>query len=270
MDTTQLRELQLELLEILLDVQHFCEEQGITFYLGEGTLLGAVRHQGFIPWDDDIDILMKPKDYEKFLNTAPEALQEKYVIQHPSTIHPCWTTFIKVRVKNENPTFIQEHIRHLTPYCGPCIDIFPLEYVAAQDSLGQRLQCAQIRLCRRMIGYKLKIWHPFNLKTYLIKLLSCFFSVDWLHAQTEKAMHKQGNAEKDYIAAFSTFHKYRHVVAPKKAYGVEFTSFEGYKMPIPTGYDMLLTKIYGDWRMIPKDAQRETKHHYIVVNEKTR
>ena len=72
-------------LEILLDVDRFCRENGITYFLGEGTLLGAIRHHGFIPWDDDVDVIMKRADYERFLQLAPEGLGKQYEVQHPTT-----------------------------------------------------------------------------------------------------------------------------------------------------------------------------------------
>ena len=265
MNQEQLQKLHTELLEILLDVQKLCEKHNISFFLGEGTLLGAVRHQGFIPWDDDIDILMKRSDYERFLQIAQLELKERYLIQHPSTVYPYWSTFIKVRVKDANPTFYQQHIQHLTAYCGPCIDIFPLEYVSHSDSIGQRFQFAQIRLYRRMIGYKLKIWHPFNTKTRIIKLLSFLFPFDWLQEHTALEMRRQGDAEKDYIAAFSTFHKYPCVVSPKEFYETDFAIFEGHRMPIPAGFNELLTKIYGNWHQVPPEEKRFGKHQYFCT-----
>ena len=202
MQQEQLLGLHQDLLAILLDIQQVCDRHNISFYLGEGSLLGAVRHQGFIPWDDDIDILMKRPDYERFLKIAPEELKDRCLVQHPSTVYPYWSTFIKVRANDPHPRFYQEHIRHLTPYCGPCVDIFPLEYVEKADSVGQRLQFAQIRLYRRMIGYKLGVWHPFNLKTRIIKLMSYAFPFDWLQEHTAREMRRQGDGEKPYIAAF--------------------------------------------------------------------
>ena len=264
MQQEQLLGLHQDLLAILLDIQQVCDRHNISFYLGEGSLLGAVRHQGFIPWDDDIDILMKRPDYERFLKIAPEELKDRCLVQHPSTVYPYWSTFIKVRANDPHPRFYQEHIRHLTPYCGPCVDIFPLEYVEKADSVGQRLQFAQIRLYRRMIGYKLGVWHPFNLKTRIIKLMSYAFPFDWLQEHTAREMRRQGDGEKPYIAAFSTFHKYPCVVAPKEYYETEYVMYEGHRMPVPKGYDALLTKIYGDWHRIPDEKERsKAKHHYV-------
>ena len=267
MNPEQLQKLHKELLKILLDVQQICEKYNISFFLGEGTLLGAIRHQGFIPWDDDIDILMKRADYERFLQIAQEEMKDQYLIQHPSTVYPYWSTFIKVRVKDDNPDFYQQHIRHLTPYCGPCIDIFPLEYVSQKDSFDQRIQFAQIRLYRRMIGYKLGVWHPFNTKTYIIKFLSVLFPFDWLQEHTAREMRRQGDEEKAYIAAFSTFHKYPCVVSPKEYYEKGYAVFEGHRMPIPKGYDALLTKVYGDWHKIPTEKERSGKHQYVCTDQ---
>ena len=266
MKPEQLRTLQLELLNILLDVQKVCENQGICFYLGEGSLLGAARHRGFIPWDDDVDILMKREDYERFLSVASEELGDRYVVQHPSTVPDYWSTFLKIRVKDTSPRFYQEHIQKLTPYCGPCIDVFPLDYVKRRSSPGQRLQCNEIRLFRRMIDFKTGTMTPFDGKTRLICWLSHCFSLKWLQTRVDREMRRQDDSAKEYIAAFSTFHKYRIIIAPAEEYQVDYAEFEGHRMPVPAGYDQLLTRIYGDWRRIPRENERETKHQYACAD----
>ena len=261
----QLRIRQKELLNILLDIQNVCEGHGISFYLGEGSLLGAVRHGGFIPWDDDLDILMKRRDYERFLLIAQEELKDRYIIQHPSTVQNYWSTFIKVRVKDSHPLFYQEHISKLTEFCGPCIDVFPLDYVKSRFSIGQFLQCNLIRLFRRMIDFKTGVMVSTDIKTMLISMGSHLFSLKWLQKHVDKEMRKQGDTEKEYLAAFSTFHKYKCIVAPAQYYRTDYTGFEGYQMPIPAGYDKLLTQIYGEWRTIPEEGKRETKHQYVCA-----
>ena len=83
---TDLRKLQLIELEILKEVDRICKKYHINYYMAEGSLLGTMRHNGFIPWDDDLDIMMLRKDYEKFLQVAPNEINKKYEVQHSTTI----------------------------------------------------------------------------------------------------------------------------------------------------------------------------------------
>lgn len=265
MDSEKLRELHKELLQILLDVQSFCDTQGISFFLAEGTLLGAMRHQGFIPWDDDVDIYMKREDYDRFLKLAPEAFKGRYIVEHPSLIHSCWTTFIKVRQVNEDPVFYQKHIKKVASNCGPCIDVFPLDYVPCEDSRAQRLQCKEIKLFRRMIFYKLDLWRAATFRNRLIKFASRFFTVDWMQKRVDRAMRRYDNGEKNYIAAYSTYHKYSSLIVPKEVYETAYASFEGHKMPVPAGYDTLLTKIYKQWQIPPANKKSKASHQYLCA-----
>ena len=173
----QIKELQNIELNILLDVDKVCKKHNITYYLGEGSLLGAVRHKGFIPWDDDLDILMKRDDYEKFLKIAQFEMGENYEIQHPSTVYSYWSPFIKVRLLG-NQKFRQKHIAHLTENNGPYIDIFPMESVPAQFSLGQAWQGLKINLLRAMLSYKLVLRKPDNVRRKIVTASSRFLSIE--------------------------------------------------------------------------------------------
>lgn len=91
-----LRKLQLAELSILRDIDSVCRSEGIPYFLECGTLLGAVRHGGFIPWDDDIDVGMLRPDYERFLKVAPKALGERYAVCEPRANSRCAGMFAKV------------------------------------------------------------------------------------------------------------------------------------------------------------------------------
>ena len=82
----EIHQLQALELAILKDVAEVCKKHDIKFFLGEGTLLGAIRHKGFIPWDDDVDLIMERSEYERFLKVAQEELGEDYQVQHPTTV----------------------------------------------------------------------------------------------------------------------------------------------------------------------------------------
>ena len=152
-NNTRLRKLQLIELDILKEVDRICKKHHIIYYMAEGSLLGTIRHHGFIPWDDDLDIMMLRKDYDKFLELAPHEIGKEYEIQHSSTIKNYWSPFIKVRYL-DNSEFAQKHIAHLTEHNGPLLDIFPVDNVPKVDSLGQHLQAIKIKSDRGMLGLK--------------------------------------------------------------------------------------------------------------------
>ena len=260
----EIKELQQIELGILLDVDRVCREEGIEYFLGEGTLLGAVRHHGFIPWDDDVDLIMKRPEYERFLQVAQRALGEKYQVQHFTTVENYWSPFIKIRLVAGEQKYRQQHIAHLTRNNGPYIDIFPMEYVPKEDSPAQRRQSFKIRLFRGMLSYKLGLRRADTLKKKIVRLCACFYSVKRIHKTLDKTFKKYASLGKtDYLATLASYHDYKCQTVPASVYDEQlFVDFEGHQLPIPKEYDYLLTKIYGDYMTPPPLDQQVIKHHF--------
>lgn len=122
----RLRRLQLAELEILDEFVHVCEKYGLRYYLVGGTLLGAVRHQGFIPWDDDIDVAMPREDYDRFADVAASELGPQYFYQSPETDPYYFLTYAKMR-KNGTEIY-EERFKNARFHKGIFIDIFPLDF----------------------------------------------------------------------------------------------------------------------------------------------
>ena len=111
--------------EILKEFVAACDELGLRYYLLGGTLLGAIRHQGFIPWDDDIDVGMPRQDYEIFLEKGQELLSKNLFIQHLRSEENYLLPFAKIR--NSDTAFIQDSVKKRSMNHGIFIDVFPLD-----------------------------------------------------------------------------------------------------------------------------------------------
>ena len=147
MDDKDLRELQLYGLEILKEVDRFCKKNRIKYSLGEGTMLGAVRHNGFIPWDDDVDVYMTRENFDKFITTFKS---DDYRVEYFNTMDKYWLPFAKVRMLKKTK-FVTPMIEKICEYTGPRIDILPIDSVPhlvskEQDKQGRRVAFWKILL----------------------------------------------------------------------------------------------------------------------------
>ena len=124
---TQLRRIQQIETDVLCEVDRICQKHQIKYVLGFGTLIGAVRHQGFIPWDDDVDICMMRKDYERFKDICRTELNPKYFYQSKDTDPEYYHLFDKIRVNGT--VFKEDLIAEHDIHHGVYIDIFPMDYV---------------------------------------------------------------------------------------------------------------------------------------------
>lgn len=127
MDNETLRKLQLVELEIANEIKRVCVENNIKYFLESGTLLGAVRHGGFIPWDDDMDIGMMRDEYEKFLKIAPEKLSSEFILQTWKNEKDYSLTFAKVR--KLDTIFLEYEFKDSSMHNGIWVDIFPYDSV---------------------------------------------------------------------------------------------------------------------------------------------
>lgn len=276
MDTNELRMLQLEELDIFKTIIRICEKHHLTYYALGGTLLGAVRHEGFIPWDDDLDIGLKREDYEKFLEVAEDELPASYQAVHvhndPKHIYPY------ARIVNPDIKLRREYTKNKTIQ-SLWVDVFPLDGVPAGGMKRflwekhlfvlrglRNLSCFDelVDITKKYTGIK-KLVVGIGLKTNLGNLIS-----------THKTLLKLDNYLKKFRLSDNACIGnpmggwWFKEIYPKEYYGeVVQLKFEDMYVSCPARYKEILTQMYGDYMTPPpeKDRNRHGTSIYEIKNK---
>ncbi len=264
MSEQSVRAVQEKILEIMKYIDKLCRENGIVYYIMGGTALGAVRHGGFIPWDDDLDIFMTPEQYEKFKAVFEKENSKKFVIQE-------WRTDSKyleyAKVRMNGTTFIEEVFKDRKDmHHGIYVDIMILHKVP-DDSFVQRLVYLESKFVT-LYGLSQRNWKP-KTKAQLIVLASLKILPCKLMARLAYShIYSYGSLEKDY--------KYCYwITTAGFANGLFDASFFESPVDIPFEDTMLLgsKKIkeyleyrYGDYMELPSEEQQKAAVHAFVYD----
>ena len=243
-----IRKCQKASLDILLEFQQACERQGLQYYLTAGTLLGAIRHRGFIPWDDDIDVAMARKDYDRL---AELCFHPEYFLQNHRTESHYPYCFTKLR---KNGTYAKEKWLSVIPMNqGIYIDIFPLDICPDSDFLG-RLFFKVIELLNSgLLARESTEFHCGYMKWYMRFLFQIVRRLPnrilfWIRESIRVLFRNISSGKR--LCTVNGSHGY-----PREVYQREWFSqtiemeFEGYMFQAPIGWDELLRNMYGDYRI---------------------
>ncbi len=271
----KVRKLQLAELEILKEVRDFCDKKSITYYLGFGTLLGAVRHQGFIPWDDDIDIFMKRQDYERFLAAAAELPDQLTVRTYHNSRLGKENIALQAKVERKNQ-YIIRNTNGKDFKQRIWIDIFTVDGMPktrlARDLHWMNIQYRYVlcRIARSGVGHKAGP-RPFIEKAaiYLTELTNVrrFLPLEETFSRLEHTVSKYPVEKNPLVITFA--HAYgKNTIVPGNCFGTgRKILFEGELFNIPDDPDTLLKCWYGEYMQLPPPEKRVAKHCVEIITE---
>lgn len=253
-------------LEVLLEIDRICEKYNIQYFADWGSLLGAVRHGGFIPWDDDLDIVMKREDYMRFLQVSNE-LEEGFHVQTYENQPDFWLFMGKVVGKN-NICFESEHLRrfHNFPFIA-CVDIFVLDYVYTDEAKEKKRRddcMLALSVADCIINGEFTTSEMENNLQKLEKSLQIRIERDSnpvsmgriLYKVIENEFMKSMEEDSEYLCQlFPWGLKGNAPLYPKKYYENAIRlPFEFTDMPVPSAYDRMLSERYGNYLSVNKNA----------------
>lgn len=257
----QLKKLKRVELLILAETARVCNKYQIKYFLHYGTLIGAVRHQGFIPWDDDIDIAMLRKDYEYFLAVASKEISPDFLVIDYESDNQYGQSKCKVMAKN---TVMEEYNAVYTKSeKGIFIDVFPLDF-APEGKIPQFIHKNVNYFSKKMLLLKSgNVYAAHGIKKYgydLAILCSRAIPRSWLIKMHKNNATQYGNGSKMVVSLCSPY-LYEKELSPVAWFeNVVDVQFEGYSFSAPAGYDSVLKAIYGDYMKLPPEEQRKNKH----------
>lgn len=253
-----LRQAQLKMLHILEVIDAICKKYNINYWIDAGTLLGAVRHGGFIPWDDDLDISMMRKDYKRFLKVAAKELPEDMFLQTRKTdrrwhAHGC-------KVRDLNSFVVETEDYNARGYQkGIFVDIFPY-------GKGPRVMHRFMGKVARAICIADTVLHRPHTYSWVNTASLFYFGIKRgvCRAVWRGVCFVTGS--KRFIAIKPCYNWYRAIHPAGNIFPLSEVEFEGKKFPAPAKPDEYLKTLYGNWRVIPPKEKQQV-HSTIIVPE---
>lgn len=249
-ENTRLRRHQLGLLEVLKDFARICEDNHIIWWLDSGTLLGAARHKGFVPWDDDVDVMVARKDYAKLRRIMRRKIGSSYFYECMSSDPEHFLSYGRFRTKERRYGSSESAPYYDLRYDGLSIDVFSytwtsgfalhLHKVLYQNTMHPtqyiRGRGAR-RICIRFVeGLNFLIFTP------LCRIIGL--------------LNPDGRYRNQFGSLF-----YRSSFSKKDVFPLGTLAFEGTDFPVPGNWDAYLTSYYGDWRSIPSEEEIKVSLH---------
>ena len=239
--------------QILLDVSKYCDEHGIRYFLACGTLLGAIRHKGFIPWDDDIDIMMPRPDYKRFIEEYDSPL---YSVYKPEL---GLLSYAKVYANNTVKYEPGTDYKKYKPY-GVDIDVFPLDGIVNDQKIVDRMYKIECFLEMLLRLSNQPIFMRKNPLKAINRIIPRIIGSKNIVKLIERHCQRYDYDESDYVVRMKRSLNGFTGALQKEVYDKDYKEFEGHTFCVPKGYDKWLTAFFGDYMKLPPEEKQAPSH----------
>lgn len=258
-DLEKIKECELTLLD---EFARVCRNNNIHFTLACGTCLGAVRHKGFIPWDDDIDVFVWARDLPRLEQVMQKDIADNFFYQTKESdpdyhmVHP--------RLRLNGTTALEALNLDYDIHQGVWIDIYPL-YEVSPHSLGRVWQKCWALIHSLLAIHRIPTNHGKG-GVLAAKLGFVLFDHEWAHNYAKRVISKYNGKNTDIVCSFNSIWTIIKREYPAALFEPIDAQFEGRAMPIPKGYNQYLTIRYGDYMTLPPEAKRHGMHTIIFFD----
>ncbi|MCP1101375.1 lipopolysaccharide cholinephosphotransferase [Aequitasia blattaphilus] len=260
-------------IEILNEFKRICKKHDLNYFIAYGSAIGAVRHRGFIPWDDDIDVAMPRKDYMKFMSLAKKELADKYFLMTPEIDkrYACTVTHLEMK----GTIFVSEMNQDLKCEQGIFMDIFPLDFVA-ENKVKEKWQGLSTNFWGRLLFlsgtaypivpvkgvFGLVLRYLCVIIHYMLKLFH--ISPAWIYKRFQKSSMSSYRKGGTYVTSFEYAGAIKDKVKYKDLFPLKEVKFEDTTVNIPSNNHEFLTKVYGDYLKMPP-VHKRVNHMPIII-----
>lgn len=262
-----LRELQMKEMETLLYFKEFCDENHLLFYFCGGCCIGSLRHKGFVPWDDDIDVFMPRDDYEKLCDLWKEKSENPRFLCL-RTDDNIFTGNIFTTIVDTSATMVKKNQAHIDVPHGIVMDVFPLD--GCPNGIKRKMQKMWALIYSLFLAQIVPENHG-GLMSFGSRLLLGIFRGKKIRNKiwrlAEKKMSKYKIKDCEYITELCAGPGYMRCEYPKHIFeSAVYKEFEGHMMPIPKGYDEYLKIAFGDYMSMPPKNKQKPHHDIVYCN----
>ncbi len=262
-----LRKLQLKELDTLVYFKEFCDKNNLLFYLCGGCCIGSLRTGGFIPWDDDIDILMPRDDYEKLYKLWDNDRQERFKLLR--TDEKIFTGNIFTTIVDTETTCVKANQAHLDIPFGIMMDIFPIDG-CPKGKFKRTMQKLNAMIYSLFLAQIVPENHGGIMalgSKFLLSIVKSPKAREKKWRNAERRMSKYKISDCEYITELCEGVHSMQPEYPKEWFAsAVYREFEGLQMPIPVGYDPYLKKAFGDYMKLPPEDKQKPHHDMILVD----